>query len=138
MNTFLSGKGDVLITYESEAINARLQGTDVQYVIPRQTMLIQLPIAVLENSPNKDKASQFIQYVESAPSQEIFAQYGFRPVDPKVAKEPSVVKEFPSRPGIFKIDDKYIGGWRAVDRRWFGTNGLMTKIEQQAGGPTAG
>src|SRR5205814_5409089 len=37
-NTFLSGKGDVLITYESEAINARLKGGNVQYVIPRQTM----------------------------------------------------------------------------------------------------
>ena len=45
-NTFLSGKGDVLITYESEAINARLNGQDIQYVIPRQSMLIELPIAV--------------------------------------------------------------------------------------------
>src|SRR6185312_7117775 len=32
-NTFLSGKGDVLITFESEAINARLAGRDIQYVI---------------------------------------------------------------------------------------------------------
>src|SRR5581483_3545329 len=49
-NTFLSGKGDVLLTYESEAINARLQGKNIQYVIPRQTMLIQLPIAVVKSS----------------------------------------------------------------------------------------
>ena len=47
-NTFLSGKGDVLITYESEAINSRLNGQDIQYVIPRQSMLIELPIAVHE------------------------------------------------------------------------------------------
>src|SRR3954453_18385230 len=51
-NTFLSGKGDVLLTYESEALNARLTGTDIPYVIPRQTMLIELPIAVLKNSSN--------------------------------------------------------------------------------------
>jgi sulfate transport system substrate-binding protein len=138
-NTFLAGKGDVLITYESEAINARLQGRDIQYVIPRQTMLIQLPIAVLKNSSNKDKANQFIQYVKSTPSQQLFAHYGFRPVDPKVAKEPSVVKEFPARPGMFKIDDKYLGGWRAVDKRWFDpSKGLMVKIEQAVGGPTSG
>ena len=49
-NTFLSGKGDVLITYESEAINARLKGQNIQYVIPRQTMLIELPIAVLQGA----------------------------------------------------------------------------------------
>ena len=138
-NTFLSGKGDVLITYESEAINARLQGKNIQYVIPRQTMLIELPIAVLQGSSNKDKANQFIQYVKSQPSQEIFAQYGFRPVNKTVAAEPSVIKEFPARPGIFTIDDKTIGGWRAADKKWFDANkGLMVKIEQGIGGPTSG
>jgi sulfate/thiosulfate transport system substrate-binding protein len=138
-NTFLSGKGDVLITYESEAINANLQGKNIQYVIPRQTMLIQLPIAVLENSKNKDAANSFIRYVKSPPAQELFSQYGFRPVNPAVAKEPSVVKKYPARPGIFTIDDKYIGGWRAADKKWFDPkNGLMTKIEQAVGGPTTG
>ncbi len=77
----------MLITYESEAINARLKGQNIQYVIPRQTMLIQLPIAVLKKSPNKDLANKFIQYVKSAPAQEVFGQYGFRPVNPTVAKE---------------------------------------------------
>ena len=51
----------------------------------------------------------------------------------------SVVKEFPARPGIFKIDDKYIGGWRNADKVWFDpANGRMTKIEQAVGGPTTG
>jgi sulfate transport system substrate-binding protein len=138
-NTFLSGKGDVLLTYESEAINARLQGKDIQYVIPRQTMLIQLPIAVLQNSSNKDLANKFIQYVKSAPAQEQFVQYGFRPVNPTVAKEPAAVKEFPTRPGIFKIDAPYIGGWRQADKVWFDpNNGRMAKIERAVGGPTSG
>jgi sulfate transport system substrate-binding protein len=136
-NTFLSGKGDVLITYESEAINARLAGRDIQYVIPRQTMLIQLPIAVLKGSSNKDKANQFIQYVKSPPSQEVFVQYGFRPVNPTVAKEPAAAKEFPTRPGIFAVDDRYIGGWRQADKVWFDSkSGRMVKIEQAVGGPT--
>src|SRR5690242_1118471 len=52
-NTFLAGKGDVLLTYESEAINSRLNGQDIQYVIPRQSMLIELPIAVTKNGSNK-------------------------------------------------------------------------------------
>src|SRR6266404_3581121 len=113
-NTFLSGKGDVLLTYESEAINARLKGNNIQYVIPRQTMLIQLPIAVLQGSPNKDLANKFIQFVKSEPEQEVFGQYGFRPVNPAAAKK--FTKEFPVRPGLFTIDDKTIGGWRAADK----------------------
>ena len=132
-NTFLSGKGDVLITYESEAINARLQGKHVQYVIPRQTMLIELPVAVTKNSSNKDAANSFIRFLKSPPAQRLFVQYGFRPVN-KSVKSP-----FPPRPGMFKVDDRYIGGWRTADRVWFDPkNGRMVKIEQAAGGPTSG
>ena len=60
-NTFLSGKGDVLLTFESEAINAKAAGRDIQYVIPRQTMLIELLVAVTKKSQNKDAANSFIR-----------------------------------------------------------------------------
>jgi sulfate/thiosulfate-binding protein len=138
-NTFLSGKGDVLLTYESEAINARLQGTNLQYVIPHQTMLIQLPLAVLKNSRDAAKASQFALFMKSVQAQRLFAQYGFRPVNPKVAAEASVKKEFPQPTGLIRIDDAYIGGWRNADRVWFNPkSGRMVKIEQSDGGPTSG
>jgi len=136
-NTFLSGKGDVLITYESEAINARLKGQNIQYIIPRQTMLIELPIAVLQGSPNRDAANQFIQFLKSASEQGVFAQYGFRPVN-KVAAA-AAAKQFPVRPGQYTINDKLVGGWRAADKKWFDlNNGIMTRIEHTVGGPTAG
>jgi sulfate transport system substrate-binding protein len=136
-NTFLAGKGDVLITYESEALNARLNGQDIQYVIPRQSMLIELPIAVLKNSSNKDLANKFIQFVKAPAAQDLFAQYGFRPVNTTVAKK--YASKFPSRPGIFKIDDKIIGGWRHADDVWFDPNkGRMVAIERAIGGPTTG
>ena len=136
-NTFLAGKGDVLITYESEALAARANGQNIQYVIPRQTMLIELPIAVLKNSPNKDVANKFIRFVKGATAQELFAQYGFRPVDKKVAAKYS--DKFPARPGIFKVDDKYIGGWRNADKVWFDLkNGRMVQIEKSVGGPSSG
>ena len=135
-NTFLSGKGDVLITYESEAINARLKGQNIQYIIPRQTMLIQLPIAVLKNSPNLDLANKFIQFTRSNSEQQVFGQNGFRPVVPAVAKD---FKQYPIRPGQFTVNDKTIGGWRAADAKWFDPNkGLMVKIESAVGGPTSG
>ena len=136
-NTFLSGKGDVLLTYESEAQAARQTGQNIQYVIPRQTMLIELPIAVLKSSQSKDVANKFIRFVKGSSAQDLFAQYGFRPVDKKVAAK--YADKFPSRPGVFKIDDKYIGGWRTADKVWFDpSKGRMVKIEQAVGGPTSG
>jgi sulfate/thiosulfate-binding protein len=136
-NTFLSGKGDVLLTYESEAINSRLNGQDIQYVIPRQTMLIELPIAVTKSSSNKDKVNQFIRFVKGDAAQDLFAQYGFRPVDKKIAAK--YADKYPARPGIFKVDDKIIGGWRSADKVWFDPNkGRMVQIERAVGGPTSG
>ena len=136
-NTFLSGKGDVLITYESEAINARLKGQNIQYVIPRQTMLIELPIAVTSKTSNRDAANRFIQYLKSVPAQQVFGQFGFRPVNPTAFK--AFTKQFPIRPGQFTISDRTIGGWRSADRKWFDPNkGLMKKIEEAVGGPTSG
>jgi len=132
-NTFLAGKGDVLLTYESEALASRAAGQDIQYVIPRQTMLIELPIAVLKGSSNKDVAQKFIRFTKSDVAQNLFAQNGFRPVNPAMLKK--YASKYPSRPGIFKVDDKTIGGWRAADKRWFDpNNGLMAGIEHAVGG----
>ena len=132
-NTFLAGKGDVLLTYQSEALASRAAGQDIQYVIPRQTMLIQLPIAVLKGSSNKDAAEKFIRFTKGAAAQDLFAQNGFRPVDPTIAKK--YASKYPVRPGVFTIDDKTIGGWRAADKRWFDpNNGLMAQIERAVGG----
>ena len=43
LSTFSGGKGDVLISYENEAITAQKAGVEVDYVIPDQTILIQNP-----------------------------------------------------------------------------------------------
>jgi len=136
-NTFLSGKGDVLLTYESEALVSRAAGQDIQYVIPRQTMLIELPIAVIQSSSNKDAANQFIRFVKGDTAQTLFGNAGWRPVNPKIAKQ--FASKYPARPGIFRIADKYFGGWRAVDKKWFDLkHGIMAGIEKEVGGPTGG
>ena len=106
-------------------------------MIPRQAMLIELPIAVLKKSANKDVANKFIRFVKGDTAQNLFAQYGFRPVNKKIGAK--YADKFPSRPGIFRVDDKYIGGWRYADKVWFDPNkGRMVKIEQAIGGPTSG
>ncbi len=131
---FLAGEGDVFITYESEAINANLKGSNIQYVIPRQTLLIQLPIAVLQGSPNKDLANQFIQYIKETPAQEVFGRFGFRPVNLAAA---TMFKNFPVRPGQITLADKTLGGYAAAQQKWFASpKGLMYGIESAVKGPS--
>ena len=36
LQTFVGGKGDVLLAYENEAITAQQKGQDVDYVVPRR------------------------------------------------------------------------------------------------------
>ncbi len=139
MNTFLAGKGDVLITYESEAYTALAAGRHLGLVIPKQTMLIQLPMVPLEKAPSQ--AKQFISYCHTPTAQAIFATYGYRPVVKAVLNKPSLAKWKTRFAGgsrlVFQISDPIFGGWRKVNTVWFDPNsGRMVKIEQDVGGPT--
>ena len=91
----------MLLTYESEALVSRAAGTDIQYVIPRQTMLIELPIAVIKSSKSKDAANKFIRFTKGDVAQTLFGDAGWRPVNPKIAKK--YASKYPARPGIFRI-----------------------------------
>jgi sulfate transport system substrate-binding protein len=130
LQTFTSGKGDVLIDYESDAIAAEKAGDAVQYIIPKQTLLIQTPVAATSKAPAAAKT--FVSWLFTPPAQEIWAKAGYRPVVPSVAKQ--FLKEFPTPPDLFTIDS--LGGWTQIDKKFFGTSGSITKIEQAAGVPT--
>ena len=133
-NTFLAGKGDVLLTYESEAIAAQQAGQSIGFLVPHQTMLIELPIVALKGSSNLDAANRFIAFTKTPPAQDLLAQYGFRPVNKQAAKK--YRSKFPVR-NMVRIDDPIFGGWRKVDKRWFDPHGgLMVGIEKAIGGPT--
>jgi sulfate/thiosulfate transport system substrate-binding protein len=133
LNTFLSGKGDVLLGYENEAILANLKGQKVPFVIPRSTILIENPIAVVKSSSNKDTANQFLRFLRTPPAQQVFADWGYRPVVKSVLERNR--KKFPARPGQFTIDQLGLGGWDKVQKRFFDPkSGVMARIENQVGG----
>jgi sulfate/thiosulfate-binding protein len=135
LNTFISGKGDVLLTYENEAIAAQLAGQKTPYVIPRSTILIENPIAVLKNSDNKATAQAFIRFLKSPAAQQIFADRGFRPVVKSVFAANK--KKFPSRPGLFTINQLGLGGWVKVQKEFFDPDkGVLAGIEKKVGGVT--
>jgi len=132
--TFTTGKGDVLLDYESDAIAAQKAGDDVQYIIPKQTLLIQTPIAVTAKSAHQAQAKAFLAWQWSTAGQTIWAQQGYRPVDQSVAQK--FAAKFPTPPQLFTI--AYLGGWTQVKKTFFDpAGGSITKIEQAAGVPTA-
>jgi sulfate transport system substrate-binding protein len=134
LQTFTSGKGDVLLDYESDALAAEKAGDNVQIVYPKQTILIQTPIAVTAKSTHQTQAKAFLAYQWSSAGQTIWGQQGYRPVDPAVAKQ--FASKFPTPPQLFTID--YLGGWTKVKKTFFDpASGSITKIEQAAGVPTA-
>jgi sulfate/thiosulfate-binding protein len=128
LQTFSSGKGDVLLAYENEAIAAKQAGQDVDYVVPDQTILIQNPIAVTSTSRNPAKAKAFISFLRSDEGQRIFASKGYRPV-----KESLVDKSrFPTPANLFEIDK--LGGWSTVNDKFFDPDkGVVAKIEKSLG-----
>jgi sulfate/thiosulfate-binding protein len=129
LQTFLAGRGDVLLAYENEAIFAQKKNQSLDYVIPKATISIENPIAVIRRSGNKPTARAFITYLRTKPAQLIFGENGYRPVLRSAAKEFG----FPVPARQFTI--KYLGGWAKVDKRFFDPRtGIVTKIQKRRGG----
>ena len=129
LNTFLTGKGDVLLTYENEALLAQRSGQPVYFNIPKATIRIDNPIAVTSNSKNKTAAQAFVKYLYTPAAQKLFAASGYRPM----LKVATNGYSFPVRPDQFTVD--FLGGWAKVQKKFFDPNtGLMPKIEKSLGG----
>ena len=132
LQNFTSGSGDVLLSYEYEATTAQRKGEDVEYVVPDDTIKIEIPIAVTRDAP--PGAARFVDYVRSAPAQERFAAWGYRPVHPDVLAAHR--ERFPEPPGLFTIRD--LGGWpRLNDELFDPERGSIARIEEEAGVSTA-
>jgi sulfate/thiosulfate transport system substrate-binding protein len=135
---FQGGTGDVLLSYENEAIFARASGEKVDYVVPQQNLLIENPGAVTKSAA--PAAKKFLDFAAGAEGQSIYAQYGFRPVasvdgvdvgEVKGANDPA--NPFPAIKDLATID-KTFGGWDKVNTKFFDEkNGVITKIIAESG-----
>jgi sulfate/thiosulfate-binding protein len=130
LQTFTSGKGDVIISYENEAITAQQKGKSLDYVVPDQTILIQNPAAVTKDGG--PAAQKFLDFLHTPQAQKIYASKGYRPVIPSLVDK----SKFPTPPQLFTIDD--LGGWDRVTKKFFDPDtGIVAKIEQGLGVSTA-
>ena len=132
LQTFASGKGDVLLGYENEAILAQQQGEELDYIVPDETLLIENPIAVVNESKQPEKAQAFVDFLYTKEAQEIFAGKGYRPV----VKGAAAADEFPTPAKLFEIGK--FGGWDKVNDEFFDPeSGIVAEIFQSQGKSTA-
>jgi sulfate/thiosulfate-binding protein len=91
VTTFENGIGDVLLTYENEAVLRQVQGKDFPFIVPDATILIENPVAIVdkyvEKHGNRQVAEAFVEFLYSKEAQRSFSKYGFRSVDPEVLEE---------------------------------------------------
>jgi sulfate/thiosulfate-binding protein len=133
LQAFVSGQGDVLLDYESDAIAAKKAGDKIQIVYPKSSILIETPIAVLKKSSHLPQAQSYVKWLLSPTAQKLWGQQGYRPVLPSVAKQFS--STFPKL-DLFTIDS--LGGWTKITKDFFtAPDGSVIKIEEKAGVPTS-
>lgn len=135
---FQGGTGDVLLSYENEAIFARASGEQIDYIVPKQNLLIENPGSVTAKAPTA--ARKFLDFATSAQGQDIFAQYGFRPLASVTGVKVGTVKgandptnPFPKIDTLFTIDQTF-GGWSAANKKFFDEKtGIFTKLLAASG-----
>ena len=126
LQSFTAGKGDVLISYENEAITAQQKGEKLDYVVPDATILIENPIAATASAGPAAKA--FIDFATSTPAQKIFAAKGYRSVIPSLVDK----QTYPDPPKQFDITR--FGGWDAVMKKVFDPkDSVMQRVEAGLG-----
>jgi len=132
LQIFAQGKGDVLITYENEAIYAEKKGVHTEYKTPKSTLLIETPVALTNSGVKNPAAKAFYKYLWSSTAQKAFAAQGYRPV----VKRAAGGHRFYKPPGLFTINTAKLGlnGWAKVNTRFFHpTKGIVAKIEKSLG-----
>ncbi len=128
---FLGGTGDVLMAYENEAILARQNGEEFDYIIPETTILIENPGAVLIDA--NPKATDWLNFVLSADGQREFALKGFRPIIDGVefgevqgANDPA--NPFPEVTNLLTVAEDF-GSWSELSSKFFDEDdGIVTEI----------
>ncbi|ACS99938.1 sulfate ABC transporter substrate-binding protein [Paenibacillus sp. JDR-2] len=128
MAAFEYGVGDVIVTYENELLGRIMNGVKYDVVVPKNTILIENPAAVVDKNVDKHGsrkvAEAFVSYLQSEEAQRTFVKYGFRSVDDKIAEESKDKYVVPE--GLFDIS--YLGGWKEVRQNLYSKKGIWYQV----------
>ena len=126
------GIGDVLITWENEALLAikELGADKFEIVIPTISILTEPPVAVVDKVVDKrgtrKVAEAYLQYLYADEGQEIAARHYYRPISEKIAAK--YASQFP-KIKLFTIDEVF-GGWTKAQKTHFADGGSFDQIYQ--------
>ncbi|MFF2888999.1 sulfate ABC transporter substrate-binding protein [Paenibacillus sp. NPDC057967] len=128
MAAFEYGVGDVIVTYENELIARIQKGVSYDIVIPRDTILIENPAAVVDKNVDRHGTRQvaeaFVDYLHSEEAQRLFVRHGFRPSHEAIAEESK--EKFVTPEGLFDIE--YLGGWSEVRQLLYAKKGVWYQV----------
>jgi sulfate transport system substrate-binding protein len=123
------GIGDVLITWENEAllVTHNPGGDKFEIITPSISILAEPAVAVVDKNAQKDGvekiAHAYLEHLYSKEAQELIAKSYYRPADKEVAKSKSSL--FPTIP-MLNISD--FGGWKKVTAEHFADGGIFDQI----------
>ena len=137
IKNFEAGNGDVAITYENEILTAQEAGLEDEMVIPPSTVLIENPVAIVDENVDKhcvrEVAEAFVEFLHTDEAKELYTTVGFlRGTDPAEAAKGDGDMFAPVE-DLFTVDD--IGGWTELNDKVFGEpDGIFTKAFAEAQG----
>ena len=126
------GIGDVLITWENEALLAvkELGQARVEIVSPSVSIVAEPPVAVVDKVAKKhgteSVARAYLEFLYTDRGQEIAARNFYRPRSQQVEKK--YKRQFPTIP-LFTVGNVF-GGWSKAQARHFADGGIFDQIFQ--------
>ena len=134
LQTFIGGNGDVLLSYEYEAITAQKKGEKVDYVSPGRHDQDQHRHR--EDRRTRRPQAADVPRLRRSPSPPSSSSPTGATARSTRRSSTATRTKFPTPPGLFTIDD--LGGWTKVNDELFDLdNGSIAKIEEDAGVSTA-
>ena len=132
--TFIErGVGDVLITWENEALLAQRESAaaGLERVIPAMSILAEPPVTwidgVVQRKGTAEVAQAYVQHLYSDDGQRLAAKHFYRPRNAKIAAE--FARQFP-KVELFTIEAVF-GGWTKAQKQHFAEGGTFDVITRK-------
>jgi sulfate transport system substrate-binding protein len=126
------GIGDVLLTFENEAVQVQksFSADNLEVVTPTESILAENPVAWVDRNVERHHteniARAYLEYLYSDVGQELAAKYYFRP------KDQAVLEKYSDRfkPLTLFTVEEVAGGWQKAQQTHFSDGGIFDQIYQ--------
>ena len=127
------GRGDVLISFESEVNNIRSEygSDDYKVIVPPVSILAEFPVAVVaptaERNGTTDLAQAYVEYLYSEEAQRTLAGFNYRVHHETVVEE--FADQFPETE-LLRVEEVF-GSWEEAMEAHFASGGLLDQLQRR-------